>query len=43
MARKLNVRTPLIDEVYAVLFEKKSTTEALESLLNRDLRAEDED
>ena len=43
MARKLNVRTPLIDEVYAVLFENKSTTEALESLLNRDLRAEDED
>ncbi|MCL4113245.1 UNVERIFIED_CONTAM: hypothetical protein GTU68_054484 [Idotea baltica] len=43
MARKLNVRTPLIDEVYAVLFENKSTTEALESLLSRDLRAEDED
>ncbi len=43
MARKLNVRTPLIDEVYAVLFENKPTGEALESLLNRDLRAEDED
>jgi glycerol-3-phosphate dehydrogenase (NAD(P)+) len=43
LARKLNVRTPIIDEVYAVLYQGKSTSEALAELLNRDPRAEDEE
>lgn len=43
LARKLGVRTPIIDEVYAVLYQGKSTSEALSELLNRDPRAEDEE
>lgn len=43
LARKLGVRTPIIDEVYAVLYQNKSTTEALSELLNRDPRAEEEE
>ena len=43
LARKLGVRTPIIDEVYAVLYQGKSTSEALAELLNRDPRAEDEE
>lgn len=40
LARKLNVRTPLIDQVYAVLYENKPTRLALQELLSRDPRAE---
>jgi glycerol-3-phosphate dehydrogenase (NAD(P)+) len=43
LARKLNVRTPLIDQVYAVLYENKPTHRALQELLNRDPRAEASD
>ena len=43
LARKLGVRTPIIDEVYAVLYQDKSTSEALAELLNRDPRSEDEE
>jgi glycerol-3-phosphate dehydrogenase (NAD(P)+) len=39
-ARERGVRTPLLDEVYAVLYEQKSPREALRELLNRDLRPE---
>jgi glycerol-3-phosphate dehydrogenase (NAD(P)+) len=43
LARKLGVRTPLIDQVYAVLHEGKPTHQALRELLNRDPRAEADD
>ena len=40
LARKLGVRTPIIDQAYAVLYEEKPTSEALHQLLNRDPRSE---
>ncbi len=40
LARRLGVRTPLIDQVHAVLFESKPPAEALRELLERDQRAE---
>jgi glycerol-3-phosphate dehydrogenase (NAD(P)+) len=41
LARKLNVYTPIIDEVYAMLYEGKSPYNALMSLMNRDGKPED--
>ncbi len=43
LARRKGVRTPLIDQVYAVLYEGKPTAEALRELLNRDPRPETDD
>jgi glycerol-3-phosphate dehydrogenase (NAD(P)+) len=43
LARKHRVRTPLIDQVHAVLYEKKPTRRALSELLSRDPRAEADD
>lgn len=43
LARKLGVRTPIIDAVYGVLYENKPTDEALADLLNRDPRPEQEE
>jgi glycerol-3-phosphate dehydrogenase (NAD(P)+) len=40
LARKLGVRTPLIDQAYAVLFENKPPADALRELLVRDQRSE---
>ncbi len=37
---KANIRTPLIDAVYEILYEHKSAADALEELLTRDTRAE---
>ena len=39
-ARQWEVRTPLLDEVYAVLYEGKAPKLALHDLFNRDLRSE---
>ena len=39
-SRRAGVRTPLIDEVYRVLFEGKATRDALVALLSRDMRSE---
>jgi glycerol-3-phosphate dehydrogenase (NAD(P)+) len=39
-ARGLNIATPIIDEVYDVLYEKKKPTAALEELLRREQKAE---
>jgi glycerol-3-phosphate dehydrogenase (NAD(P)+) len=39
-ARKMNVDTPIIDEVYALVHEGKSAARAMEDLLARDQRAE---
>lgn len=40
LARKIDVRTPIIDQVYAILYEQKSPKDALSELLNRDPRPE---
>jgi glycerol-3-phosphate dehydrogenase (NAD(P)+) len=39
-ARRLNVATPIIDQVYAVLYEQKKPTSALEELLRREPKPE---
>jgi glycerol-3-phosphate dehydrogenase (NAD(P)+) len=39
-ARRLNVDTPIIDQVYAVMYEQKKPTAALEELLSREQKAE---
>jgi glycerol-3-phosphate dehydrogenase (NAD(P)+) len=39
-ARKLNVDTPIIDQVYAILYEGKKPTAALEELLHREQKSE---
>ena len=39
-ARRLKIATPIIDQVYAVLYEQKEPTVALEELLNREQKAE---
>lgn len=39
-ARKLNIETPIIDQVYAVLYEGKQPAQALQELLGRDQKSE---
>lgn len=39
-ARRLQVETPIIDQVYAVLYQGKPPAQALQELLDRDQRAE---
>jgi len=39
-ARKSGIETPIIDQVYAVLYEGKSPEQAMEELLGRDQKAE---
>jgi glycerol-3-phosphate dehydrogenase (NAD(P)+) len=39
-ARKVNIDTPIIDQVYALLYESKPAPRALEELLGRDQKAE---
>jgi glycerol-3-phosphate dehydrogenase (NAD(P)+) len=39
-ARRLNIATPVIDQVYAVLYEQKKPTVALEELLRREQKPE---
>ena len=39
-ARQLKIETPIIDQVYAVLYEQKKPTEALEEVLSREQKAE---
>jgi glycerol-3-phosphate dehydrogenase (NAD(P)+) len=41
LARKFRVVTPIIDEVYAMLYEGKNVAEAVRDLTSRDSRAED--
>ncbi|MFO1497190.1 MAG: NAD(P)H-dependent glycerol-3-phosphate dehydrogenase [Verrucomicrobiota bacterium] len=40
LARRLNVVTPIMDEVYAMLYEEKNVAQALRDLTNRDSKAE---
>jgi len=39
-ARRLNVETPIIDQIYAILYEGKTPQQALRDLLQRDQKAE---
>jgi len=39
-ARKLNIETPIIDQIYAVLYEGKRPDQAMQELLGRDQKAE---
>jgi glycerol-3-phosphate dehydrogenase (NAD(P)+) len=39
-ARQLNIETPIIDQVYAVLYEQKPPAQALQELLDRDPKSE---
>ncbi len=39
-ARKLNIDTPITDEVYALLYEGKTPIQAMQDLLERDQKAE---
>ncbi|MBI4664037.1 MAG: NAD(P)-dependent glycerol-3-phosphate dehydrogenase [Verrucomicrobia bacterium] len=41
LARKLHVVTPILDEVYAMLYEGKNIGQALRDLTSRDSKAED--
>ncbi len=41
LARKLNVETPIIDEVYAMLYDGKEIHESLRDLMSRALKQED--
>lgn len=43
LSKRLGTRTPLIDMVYAVLYEGKPTGQAMAELMNRDPRAEFEE
>jgi glycerol-3-phosphate dehydrogenase (NAD(P)+) len=40
LAQKLGIETPIIDQVHALLYEKRSPREAMMELLNRDPRPE---
>jgi glycerol-3-phosphate dehydrogenase (NAD(P)+) len=39
-ARRLDVETPIIDQIYAVLYERKPLLLAMQELLGRDPKAE---
>ncbi len=39
-ARRLNIETPIIDQVYSVVYEAKPPAQALQELLGRDQKAE---
>jgi glycerol-3-phosphate dehydrogenase (NAD(P)+) len=41
LARKLQIKTPIIDEVYAMLYEQKDIRKAVHDLMSRDMKAED--
>jgi glycerol-3-phosphate dehydrogenase (NAD(P)+) len=41
LARRLNIDTPIIDEVYAMLYENKDAQRALQDLTTRSSKAED--
>ena len=39
-ARKLQIETPIIDQIYSVLYEGKRPDQAMQELLGRDQKAE---
>ncbi len=40
LARKFEVETPILDQVYAIIYENKSATSAVKDLLSRELKPE---
>jgi glycerol-3-phosphate dehydrogenase (NAD(P)+) len=40
LARKLRIETPIIDQVYAMLYEQKDIRKAVQDLISRDMKAE---
>lgn len=40
LSKKMNIATPIVDQVYAALYEQKSISDAVSSLLNRDAKDE---
>ncbi len=41
LARKLDIQTPIIDEVHAMLYQNKSVRKAVQDLMGRDVKQED--
>ena len=41
LARQLKIETPIIEEVYAMLYEQKNVREAVHDLMSRDMKEED--
>jgi glycerol-3-phosphate dehydrogenase (NAD(P)+) len=41
LALKMGVETPIVNEVYAMLYENKNVRQAVQSLMGRDLKSED--
>lgn len=41
LARKLNIETPIIDEVHATLYQKKDVRQAVHDLTSREMKRED--
>jgi glycerol-3-phosphate dehydrogenase (NAD(P)+) len=41
LARKLKIETPIMDEVYAMLYEQKDIRQAVHDLMSRDMKRED--
>ena len=41
LAQKLNVSTPIIDEIYRIIYENRSVKEAISALMNRDAKPEE--
>ncbi len=41
LAKKLKIETPIIDEVYAMLYERKPIRQAVQDLMSRDTKPED--
>lgn len=41
LAQQLNVDTPIIDEIYNIIYEKRPVVNAIKSLMNRDAKPED--
>jgi glycerol-3-phosphate dehydrogenase (NAD(P)+) len=41
LAAKLGIETPIVREVYAMLYEKKNVRQAVQSLMSRDMKQED--
>ena len=41
LAQKLNVETPIIDEIYRIIYENRPVNEAIKSLMNRDAKPEE--
>jgi glycerol-3-phosphate dehydrogenase len=41
LAGRLGIQTPIVREVFAMLYESKNVPQAVQSLLTRDMKQED--